>query len=81
MNFTVLPFDINEGNMSRMECVARLNPPTSGGSFSWMLNDQSLSNGDRVEIKSDYDPLGKLHPSRLLLKDLSWKDSGKVVYL
>ena len=79
MNFTVPPFDITEGNTSRMECVARLNPPTREGSFSWMLKDQSLSNGERVNIKSEYDPLGKLHTSRLLLKDLTWKDSGKVV--
>ena len=64
-----------------MECVAHLNPPNCGGSFSWMLKDQPLRNGERVNIKSEYDPLGELHTSRLLIVDLSWKDSGKVVFI
>ena len=64
-----------------MECVADLNPPNRGGSFSWMLKGQPLRNGKRVNIKSEYDPLGELHTSRLMLKDLSWKDSGKVVLI
>ena len=59
-----------------MECVAKLNPPYRGGSFSWMLKGQPLRNGERVNIKSEYDPLGELHTSRFLLVDLTWRDSG-----
>ena len=77
VNLTVPPFDINEGNTSRMECVAKLNPPHHGGSFSWMLKGQPLRNGERVNIKSKYDPLGELHVSEMLLRNLSWKDGGR----
>ena len=77
VNLTVPPLDIKEGDTLRMKCVARLIPPTSGGSFSWTLNTKPLSNGDRVNIQSTYDPLGHLHLSELLLLDLLWKDDGK----
>ena len=76
VNLTVPPLDIKEGDTLRMKCVARLIPPTSGGRFSWRLNSKPLSNGDRVNIQSTYDPLGDLHVSELLLLDLSWKDVG-----
>ena len=77
INLTIPPFDINEGNTFRMECVADLNPPNHGGSFSWMLNGQPLRNGERVNIKSKYDPLGEVHVSEMLLRDVSWKDEGR----
>ena len=60
-----------------MDCAVLLNPPTTGGLFKWMLKGQTVRNGQRINIATKYDPLGRLYESKLTMRNSSWTDSGK----
>ena len=77
LNLTITPDDIKEGDISVIECAVLLDPPTPGGLFKWMLKGQTVRNGQRINIVTKYDPLGRLYESEWILKNSSWTDSGK----
>ena len=77
LKLIIRPDDIKEGNISVIECAVLVDPPTPGGLFKWMLKGQTVRNGQRINIVTKYDPLGRLHKSELTLKNSSWTDNGK----
>ena len=77
MNLRIKPQDLTEGKRCEVQCTALLNFPSTGGSFTWKMKDTVATNGDRIDIKTDYNPTDANYTSWLTLNKSSWTDNGK----
>ena len=74
---TISPNNISGANTTIMECIVQKDPPSPAGTFVWTLKGEVARNGQRIDIKTMYQPQSATSTSSLTLSDLSWRDTGK----
>ena len=70
-----------EGQTADFNCTVQLSSDVPGGSITWYLNGFTIrggsfsDGGQRVQVEQSHN--GRLYSSRLRIKMLTWRNSGK----
>ena len=77
MNLTITPYDAKEGDTVIMECTVYSEQQIHGGTFNWTMKGKDVAADHRINLTTEIEPGSESYNSLLILKDSSWKDTGK----